>query len=128
MKIFQIRENKPQQILILHVKAIKRFQKNGIIQVVKHAFVWRIIYKQSVANVSVRISRKQNIKVLVGNWLVGFIWQEMKISHAKLLIKHSGNRYKDLCFVPNLIQIIINVVTLGWKPNIHLELSKAFFQ
>jgi len=36
MKIFQVRENKPQQILILPTKAIKGFQKNGTIQAVKH--------------------------------------------------------------------------------------------
>jgi hypothetical protein len=76
---------------------------------------------------SVRISRKENVKVLVENWLVKFIRQEMWISHAKLLIKHSGSMYRDLCFVPDFIQIIINIVTLGCKPNIHLELSKAFF-
>jgi len=36
--------------------------------------------------------------------------------------------YKDFCFVLDLIQIIINIVTLGCIPNIHLELNKAFFQ
>jgi hypothetical protein len=56
---------------------------------------------------------KKNIKVLVENWLVRFIWQEMQILHAKLLIKHFGSMYKDLCFMPNLIQIIIGIVTLG---------------
>jgi hypothetical protein len=36
--------------------------------------------------------------------------------------------YRDFCFVPYLIQIIINIVMLSWKLNIHLELNKAFFQ
>jgi hypothetical protein len=50
----------------------------------------------------------------------------MQISHAKLLIKHFRSMYKDLCFVPYLIHIIINIVKLGCKPNI--QLSKAFLQ
>ncbi len=52
----------------------------------------------------------------------------MWILHAKLLIKHFGSMYRNLCFVPNLIQIIINIVTLGYRPNIDLELHKTFFQ
>jgi hypothetical protein len=53
--------------------AMKGFQKNGIILAIEHAFVWRIAYKQFVANVGIRTSRKENIKVLVKNWLVKFI-------------------------------------------------------
>jgi hypothetical protein len=61
------------------------------------------------------------------NWLVRFIQQEMRILHAKLLIKHFGNMYRDLCFAIDLIQIIIDIVTLNYKPNIDLELRKKFF-
>jgi hypothetical protein len=56
------------------------------------------------------------------NWLVRFIWKEMWIFHAKLLIKHSLGIDEDFCFMPNLIEIIINTVTLGYEPNIHMEL------
>ncbi len=56
MKILQIKKDKPQQILILPTKVIKQLQKNGTIQAIKHAFVWRIIYNQYVANVSVKKS------------------------------------------------------------------------
>jgi hypothetical protein len=52
----------------------------------------------------------------------------MQILHAKLLIKHFGSMYRDLCFATDLIQIIIDIVTLGCKPNIDLELRKTFFQ
>jgi hypothetical protein len=52
----------------------------------------------------------------------------MWILHAKCLIKHSGSTYKDLCFAPDLIQIIIDIVKLGYKPNIDVELHKTFFQ
>ncbi len=52
----------------------------------------------------------------------------MWISHAKLLIKDFGNMYRDLCFAIYLIQIIIDVVTLGCKPNINLELCNRFLQ
>jgi hypothetical protein len=64
----------PQQIDVLPTKAIKTYklQKNGIIRLIKHAFVWGIVYKQGVANMSVRIHRKENIKVLMKNWLVRF--------------------------------------------------------
>ncbi len=63
----------PQQIVVLPTMAIKiELQKNGIIQLIKHAFVWGIVYKQGVANISVRIHRKENVKVLMKNWLVRF--------------------------------------------------------
>jgi hypothetical protein len=42
------------------------------------------------------------------------------------LIKHFGGMYRDLCFVLDLIQIIIDIVTLGYKPNIDLKLHKTF--
>ncbi len=69
--------------------------------------------------------RKKNIKVLMKNWLSMFIWQEMWILHAKCLIKHFGGFNQDLGFMPNLIQIIIDIVTLCWKPNIHMELCNT---
>jgi hypothetical protein len=55
------------------MKAVKGFQKNGTIWVIQHAFVWHIVYKQRVTSVSAGISRKENIKVFVENWLVKFI-------------------------------------------------------
>jgi hypothetical protein len=51
----------------------ERTQKNGIILAIEHVFVWHIVYEKFVANMSIRISRKENIKVLVKNWLVRFI-------------------------------------------------------
>jgi hypothetical protein len=72
MKIFQVRENKPQQISIFPMKIVKGLQKNGIIQAIKHVFVWCIVYKQHVANVNVNKCKKENIKVLMENWFVKF--------------------------------------------------------
>jgi hypothetical protein len=63
----------PQQIVVLPTKVVKsKLQKNAIIQLIKHAFVWGIVYKQGVVNMSVRIHRKENVKVLMKNWLVRF--------------------------------------------------------
>jgi hypothetical protein len=73
MKIFQVWENKPQQILILPTNVVKQFQKIGTIWAIKHAFVWRIVYEKNVANVSVRKFRSENIKVLMENWFVTII-------------------------------------------------------
>jgi len=56
--------------------------------------------RTTIANMNVRINRKENVKVLVEIWLVKFMKHEMWISHAKLMIKHYGNMYRDLCFVP----------------------------
>jgi hypothetical protein len=89
MKVFQIRKNKPQQILVLPITTISGLQKNGIIRAIEHVFVWCIIYDQCVASVNIRINIKENVKVIVENWLVKFIQQEIQILHAKLLIKHS---------------------------------------
>jgi hypothetical protein len=50
----------------------------------------------------------------------------MQILHVKILIKHFGSMYRSLCFVPNLIQIIIDIVMLGCRPNIDMELCKTF--
>lgn len=55
MKGFLKRENSPQQIIVFPMKAIKRLQKNGTIQLIKHVFVRVIVYKQGVANMNVRI-------------------------------------------------------------------------
>jgi hypothetical protein len=63
----------PQQIIVLPIKVVKRLQKTCTIWLVKHAFVWGIIYRQGSANVSVTIRRKENIKIFMGNWLIRFI-------------------------------------------------------
>jgi hypothetical protein len=73
-----------------------------------------------------RIHRKENIKVLMESLLVRFIRQEMRILHAKLLIKHFKKIDEDLCFMPYLIQIIINIVTLGCGSNIYMELQYTY--
>ncbi len=52
----------------------------------------------------------------------------MWISHEKFLIKHFGNMYRDFCFVLDFIQMIINIVTMCYKPNINLELHKRFLK
>jgi hypothetical protein len=51
----------------------------------------------------------------------------MQILHAELLVKHSSNMYKDF-YVPDVIHVIMYIMRLGYKPNIDLELNKAFFQ
>jgi hypothetical protein len=112
--------------MVVPMKAIKKLQKDGIIWPIKHDFAWHIIYEQHVANVSVRIFRKENIKIFMKIWLVKFIWQEMWILHVNFLIKHFKTIDKHLYFMPNLIQIIINIVTLGcqiytWNYATHLS-------
>jgi hypothetical protein len=52
-------------------------------------------------------------------WLVMFILQEMQILHVKLVIKHSRTIDEDFGFMPNLIQIIIDIVTLGTNQIYH---------
>jgi hypothetical protein len=65
MKEFKLREYMPQQIVVFPTKAIKtRLQTNGIICLIKHAFVWGIVYKQGVANINVRIHRKEMSRFL----------------------------------------------------------------
>jgi hypothetical protein len=73
MKVFQIRENIPQQILVLPITTIEGLPKNGSIWAIEHVFIWHIVYEQRVANVYIRINRKKNIKVIVENWLLKFI-------------------------------------------------------
>ncbi len=41
------------------------------------------------------------------NWLVKFIQQKIQILHAKFLVKHFGSMYRDFCFVPYVIEVII---------------------
>jgi hypothetical protein len=60
IKKFQVRENNPQQIMVLPMKVIKNTPKNGIIWHVKHIF----IYEQCVATMSVSIHRKKRSKFL----------------------------------------------------------------
>ncbi len=57
------------------MKAIKKLQNDGTIWLVKHDFAWRIIYKQCVANMSVRIYRKENVKIFMKIWLIpNILW------------------------------------------------------
>jgi len=70
--------------------------------------------------------QKKNIKVFLENWLVRFIQQEMWISHAKLLVKHSRSMYRYLCFLFKMIQVIIYIMTLGCKPNITWSWARHF--
>jgi hypothetical protein len=44
---------------------------------VLNIFLWRIVYEQRVANMSIRISFLKIVKVLLENRLVKFIQQEM---------------------------------------------------
>jgi hypothetical protein len=62
-----------EQIIVPPIKVVKSLQKIGIIWPVEHAFVWDIAYKQGATSMSVRIRRKENIKVFMKNWLVRFI-------------------------------------------------------
>jgi hypothetical protein len=62
------------------------------------------------------------------NWLIRFIRQEMKILHAKCLIKHFGRFDENLNFTPNSIQKIINIMMLGCGPNINMEVLNTFLQ
>ncbi len=66
---FPSKGSSPRQILILPTMDVKGLQKNGITQAIEHAFVWHIIYKQHVDSKSIRINRKENVKVLVKIWL-----------------------------------------------------------
>jgi hypothetical protein len=101
MKRFQVRKS-PQQIMVVPTKAIKKLQKYGTIQPIKHDFAWHIISKQHVANLTINILRKKIVHIFIKIWLVRFIWQEMRILHVKFLIKHSGTINEYLCFMPNL--------------------------
>jgi hypothetical protein len=75
MKIFQVKENKPQQISIFPMKVIKGLQKNGIIHAIKHVFVWCIVYKQHVANVNVK---KKTSRFLWKIGLLGLLGKKCK--------------------------------------------------
>jgi hypothetical protein len=70
MKVFQVRENKPQQTLVFSMIAVKGLQKNGTIWAIEHAFVWCIVYEQRVANLSTRIVEKKSSRFL---WKIGLL-------------------------------------------------------
>ncbi len=46
----------------------------------------------------------------------------MNILYVKLFIMYFKTIDGDLCFMLDFIQIINDVVTLGYRPNIHSEL------
>ncbi len=107
-------------------KLSKDSKTNGTIWHVKHAFVEGFVYKRGFAYVIGKICRKENVKILMKNWLVKFIKQEMWISHAKILIKHFRKIAENWCSMLNLIQIFILIVALIYGPNIHMELWYTF--
>jgi hypothetical protein len=73
MKVFQVKENHPQQNTHPPHNDRQRTPKKNIILAIEHVFVWRIVYKQGVVSMNIRISEKTNVKVLVENWFVMFI-------------------------------------------------------
>jgi hypothetical protein len=70
MKIFQVRENRPQQILILPTKAIKGLQKNGTIRAIKHTprieqVIFQKFFQSKTENDDARTSIKRvGIRIL----------------------------------------------------------------
>lgn len=52
----------------------------------------------------------------------------MKSLHVGLLAKYPQGIDSNLCFLVDFIQIIIDVVLLGYKPIIHGELGKCFLR
>jgi len=58
--------------MVVPLKAVKKLQKDGTIWHAKHDFARHIIYER-VANVSVRIFRKENVDIFMKIWLLRFI-------------------------------------------------------
>ncbi len=66
------------------------------------------------------------------NNLVRISKQKMSILGVTFFTKYFQGVNGNFCFMPNLIQIIIDVAMLGYRPYIHNELCytllKEFFQ
>jgi hypothetical protein len=92
MKVFQIRENIPQQILILPTMVIKRLQKNGTIQAIEHVFIWHIVYEQCVANVNIRINKINKSKFL---WKIGL--SSLSNKKYKFCMQNSWSNILEAC-------------------------------
>jgi hypothetical protein len=65
MKGDQVKKNNGEQVISITTQTFPWFQKNSTTQIIKYKFIWCIIYEQSVPNMGVGKSRKENIKVLL---------------------------------------------------------------
>jgi hypothetical protein len=68
------------------MQTLKQFQKYSTTRIIK--FIWRIIYKQTIPNMGVGKSQKQNIKVLMEYKLFEISSEKIIIFLAWLLSKN----------------------------------------
>ncbi len=73
---------------------------------------------------NVRECKKENVKVLMENWFIKFIWLEMWILHAKFLIQHSKGFDQDLYakFHPNIYRYYDNGLWTKYTHKIALHI------
>jgi len=75
----QVRKHNGEQVISISRRFVKWLQKDGTTGIIKHRFIWHIIYEQSVPTMCVRKFRKENIKFLMKSGL-------FKISQKKMII------------------------------------------
>jgi hypothetical protein len=61
----QVRKNSGEQVISITTRTLKQFQKYNTTQIIRHKFIWRIIYKQNIPNMGVKKFPEENIKVIM---------------------------------------------------------------
>ncbi len=61
----QVRKNSGEQVISIATRTLKQFQKYNTTQIIKHRFIWRIIYKHNIPNMGVKKFQEENIKVIM---------------------------------------------------------------
>jgi hypothetical protein len=59
MKVFQVKENNSQQNTHPPHNDRQRTPKTNTILAIEHVFEWRIVYKQGVVSMNIRISKNK---------------------------------------------------------------------
>ncbi len=120
MKGDQVRKNNKKQIISIAMWTLKWFQKNSTTWIIKYRFVWHIIYKQNVPNMSIEKSQEENIKVFMKYKLFKVSSKKMIIFWAQLLSENPWRIQINMCLLFSFIQIFFDVIMSCFRPNIQI--------
>jgi hypothetical protein len=115
MKIFQVKENRPQQMLILLTKAIKRLQNIGTIWVVKHTprieqGIFQEFFQSKMKNDDARTSIKCVVIKIPFKfcWILLISYWSKELQERFIFVVQRGIFFSNHCYIN---------MTYSWHPN-----------
>ncbi len=61
----QVKKSGGEQVISIATRTLKQFQKYNTTQIIRHRFIWRIIYKHNIPSMGVKKFQEENIEVIM---------------------------------------------------------------